>query len=654
MSSTGTWVVPSRSFETGLAELRQWRQSVADRLAAFRRWGIVGRTLDDQTAARIAYLERRLLAERMTIAFVAEYSRGKSELINALFFADLGARLLPSNVGRTTLCPTEILWDPARPASLRLLPIETRASPKALREFIAEGEGWTEIALDPERPATLAPACEALSESRIASAEEAASLGFEPDDGRALEIPRWRYAVVNLPHPLLKDGLVILDTPGHNTVGSEPEITVHRLPEAAAIVFLLGADTGVTRSDRELWTEHIAPIHGVEQASYVVLNKIDGLRDGFKSESQILGEIERQIRATAEALRVPPTRVFALSARQGLTAKIQDDRDGLIKSRLYRLEQALARGIAEQRRDAHAAAARAETRLAFSESRALIASRLAFAREQLDEIAAIQGKNQKLVEALGRKAASERARIEAARAVLMGMRTLHNRRAGELSRLLDPALAREAGLRARAAVLESAFSRQIGEALDAFFRDARGRIRDAIAVIAEARATMEVAARRFADEFQIASVEVGEFSTERFLVEIDRLEQHCARDFKGAGSLITRRRSTLGTLFFDSVALKVVHVFEIADRESRSWLAGFVRPLEARLNDFQEHANSRVEGMGRIRDAEGDLIARLEELKGLAAEVAAQLEQCDAHREALLALLDHDVAREPEARERSG
>ncbi|HUP30276.1 MAG TPA: dynamin family protein [Usitatibacter sp.] len=640
MTSTGTWVVPTRALEMGLTELRQWRQAAAGGLAEFRRWALVSRVLDEQTAARLAHLERRLQTEKLTIAFVAEFSRGKSELINALFFANLGTRFLPSGVGRTTLCPTEILWDPARTPSLRLLPIETRESPRALREFVGEIDTWKEITLDPTKPESLSAACEALSETLLATPGDAASLGFETEGASPVEIPRWRYAVINFPHPLLASGVVILDTPGHNTMGAEPEITVHRVPDAAAIVFMLAADTGVTRTDRELWSEHIQPIHGLEQSCYVVLNKIDGLRDGFKPESQVLAEIDRQVKSTAESLRVSPTRVFALSAKQGLVAKIQDDRDGLIRSRIYRLEQALARGMVHQRRLDHAAAVRAETRAAFAESRALIDSRLAFANDGLEELVALQGKNQKLVEMLARKAGSERNRLEQARAVMMGLRTVHNRQMDQMVRLLDPNLARDAGIKARMGVLNSAFSKGIGEALDHFFRESRKRIREAIEVITEAKAMMTTVSRKFAEEYQIATVEVPEFATERFIVELDRLEQICARDFKGAGSLLTRRRSTLGALFFDSVALKVVHVFEIADREVRTWMNGFIRPLDTQLNAFQEQANSRIEGMGRIQNAETDLMGRLEEMRVLSGEVAAQLKQWEAHHERLMELID--------------
>ena len=645
MSSTGTSTVPARAFEAHLGELKRWRSSTSEALAAFRRWGIVNRLLDEQTSARLAYLERRLLSERLTVAFVAEFSRGKTELINALFFADLGTRLLPSGLGRTTLCPTEILWDPARPPSIRLLPIGTRESPKALREFIAEIDTWKEVPLDPAHPETVAEACKVIAESMTVAGPAAVNLGLAAEPGDRVEIPRWRYAVINFPHPLLESGLTILDTPGHNTMGAEPELTVHRIPDAAAIVFMLGADTGVTRTDRELWSEHIETIHGIEQSCYVVLNKIDGLRDGFKPETQVLSEIERQVKASAEALHVAPARVFALSAKQGLVAKIQDDRDGLVKSHLYRLEQALARGLVHQRRIDHAAAVRAETRSAFAESRALIDSRLAFSREQLEELVALQGRNQKLVDVLSRKATSERSRIEQARAMMIGMRTVHNRNVDALTKLLDPNLVRESGIATRMAVQASSFSSGIGQSLDLFFRQARERLRGAVGVIGEARSMMGTVSRKFAEDYKIATVEVPEFATDRFFIEIDRLEQRCARDFKGAGSLLTRRRSTLSSLFFDTVVLKVVHVFEIADREVRTWLNGFIRPLDAQLTAFQEQSNSRIEGMGRIQNAETDLVERLEELKALAANVESHLGEWGTHHQRVMATLE--VEREP-------
>jgi hypothetical protein len=628
VSAAGARSAPS-SLEAALESLTHWRAELAAGLESLRRWAQAGRLIDEQAASRLAHLERRLASERLTIAFVAEQSRGKSELINALFFGEQGMRLLPASGGKI-LCPTEILWDATRAPSIRLLPIETRESGRALREYMNEADAWHELPLDPRRPETVPVACEALTQSRQV-------------DGAA--VPRWRYAIINFPHPLLAAGVAILDTAGFRTLASEPELSFHRVPDAAAVVFMISAESSITPADQALWTEHVATIGGIEDTCFVVLNKIDGLRDGARGEGQVLTEIDRQVKTVADALGIAPTRIFALSAKQGLAAKMQGDRDGLVRSRLYRLEQALSRGLVHQRRLAHATGARAEVRGVLAEMRALIASRLDFANGQLEELTALKDKNQKLVELLARKAGVERGRLEQARAMMSGLRVVHNKHAGELERLLDPAAARESAMRAREAVGGSAFSKAIGEILAGFFRDARETIVRAIAVIQEARKVMAAVRQKMTVEYKIAPVEAAPFATERFLIELDRLEEHCTREFKGGSNLLLRSRKALGTLFFDTVALQVIHVFEIADRETRAWLAGFIRPLESQINAYQEQSNARIEGMGRIQNAEVDLLDKLAELERLAAEVGAQREQCEAQQQRLMALLD--VEREP-------
>ncbi len=638
LNATGAWPAAARSFERALAELSQWREAMVAELTAFRRWAVVARILDEHSATRLAHLERRVASERLTLAFVAEYSRGKSELINALFFADLGHRLLPSGPGHTTLCATEIAWDPARAPTLRLLPIGTRETPRALREYLQDEAAWTEVALDPAHPEAIAAALDAVTESIEVDAARAADLGFQVEDAGLVRIPRWRYALVNLPHPMLAAGLAILDTPGHNTLGTEPELTLRRVPDAAAIVFMLTAETGLAQGDADLWSEHIAPIDGLDRNCFVVLNKVDMLRDAGRGEAQVLAEIDRQVRSTAEALAVDPTRIFALSARRALEARISGDGDALLKSRMYRLEQALAKGTVHGRRLDQARAVQAELRGVFAEARTLLASRLDYTREQAEALAALQDKNQKLVETLAKKASLERSRIEQARAMLMGLKSLHGRFADELTRLLDPDDIRSAGVEARRAVVASAFSKGIGEALDGFFAHSRSRMTTAVHSIAEVRDSLVAQSRNFARDYRMASIEGTEFTTERFLVEIDRIEERCERDFGSTASLILHRRKTLAALFFDTVAQQMVRVFEIADRETRTWMNAFVRPLESQVNSFQEHANSRIEGMGRIQDAETNLVERRAELEAIAAEVAAQRERLEAFAQRLQAL----------------
>ncbi len=98
-----------------------------------------------------------------------------------------------------------------------------------------------------------------------------------------VEVPRWRHAMIKFPHPLLKQGLVILDTPGLNAIGAEPELTLSLLPNAHAVLFILAADTGVTQSDMAIWREHICGGGVAKRGRMVVLNKIDGQWDELKS-----------------------------------------------------------------------------------------------------------------------------------------------------------------------------------------------------------------------------------------------------------------------------------------------------------------------------------------------------------------------------------
>ena len=641
MTGSGSWMLPSQAFEQSLGELKQWRDDTASCLADFRRWALIGRLIDESQAARLAYLERRLAGERLTIAFVGEVASARAALMNALFFTHYGVALLPVGGDRAARCSLEIGCDAARAPSLRLLGIESRASAKALRELATEDEGWTEIAIDAGDPAGTSKTLETLSDMIAVDAAEAAALGL-PGDGEArVAIPRWRHAVLNIPHPLLAKGITLLDAGDTSIVAGEPEITFNRLPNAAAVVFVMSGVRPASAAEQNLWFQYVATIDGIEQVGLVALDGIDEVRESAASENEALAVVDRMVRAVADSLRIAPMRIFAVSSEQAFAAKSALDRDGIVKSRLYRLEQAIARGIVHQRRIDHVTAVRAEARGVFAETGALVRSRLGFTEEQIAELVAIQGRNQKLVESLARKATMERARLEQARAALSGLRAAHNRLGDQLAKLLDPAAIRATADEARAAIGAATFSKAIADTIAGFCTASRSRMAQAVGVIEEARGLMRSMSRKFSQEYRIAAaVEVADFGTARFDAELERVQAQSERDFRNRASLMLRSHKALGALFYDSVAVNVMRVFEIADRETVAWMTGFIRPIEAEINASQEQSNTRIEGMGRIQTAESDLIARLEELRRLSADLAAQRDTMQGHQERLLALLD--------------
>ena len=126
----------------------QWRGAVASGIGELRKWLQENEIGDAQSDLRLQYLLDRLRDDKLTVAFVAEFSRGKSELINAIFFADHGDRILPSSAGRTTMCPTELQWHKGAQPELRLLPIRSRARQTPVSELKRYPEEWTVVALD--------------------------------------------------------------------------------------------------------------------------------------------------------------------------------------------------------------------------------------------------------------------------------------------------------------------------------------------------------------------------------------------------------------------------------------------------------------------------------------------------------------------------
>ena len=143
-----------------------WRREFASRLKQLGQWMKANDVLNAVVEERLQRLESQMRADKVMVAFVAEFSRGKSELINAIFFSGYGRRIMPASAGRTTMCPTELGYDAGIPPCLRLLPIETRLQPQALMEWRMVPEKWQQISLDVDDSAQLAQALQKVSEVR--------------------------------------------------------------------------------------------------------------------------------------------------------------------------------------------------------------------------------------------------------------------------------------------------------------------------------------------------------------------------------------------------------------------------------------------------------------------------------------------------------
>ncbi len=613
----------SRELAARFEAYGDWRRRLAGRTTELLAWLEEQDLADAQVEQRVQRILERLAQDRLVVAFVAEFSRGKSELINAIFFADFGARLLPSSAGRTTMCPTELLHDPSRPPSIRLLPIETRAKDATVAEFKGYPDEWTTLALDLASAERMSEALSRVSQVKRVSPDVARSYGFPDDaDGRGaadadgVEIPCWRHAVINFPHPLLKQGLVILDTPGLNAIGTEPELTLSLLPQAHAVLFILAADAGVTKTDLEVWNRHLAGEDAAtRRGRIVILNKIDGLWDELRSPAAIDAEIERQVRSSAELLGVPAGQVFAVSAQKALAAKVNGDDALLARSRLPVLEDALSGRVIPAKRDIVGSATASDLRALADSVTTLLGARAAGIAEQLAELKALRGKNQDVVAHMLERTREEKELFERGLARFTALRNVFTGQTNALFDRIGLESLRGNASRTRKAIEGSPFTRGLRVAMGEFFSAIRADFDAAARQSAEIHEMMTAMYARYAQEHGLEPFVPPPLSVLKYHKEIERLERAYNEHFNTLWNMVSKAKFPLMRRFFETVASRAKRVYDVANRDVDAWLRALMGPLETQVKEHHLQLKRRLDSIRRIHNASDELEERIAELE---------------------------------------
>lgn len=616
-----------------------WRTLLASDIAEFQTWLSENELSDGQTDLRLGQLLERLAEDRLNVAFVAEFSRGKSELINAIFFADYGDRMLPSSIGRTTMCPTELLFDHNKPPQVELLPIQTRSANTGIGEYKRFPDQWESLPIDVASPESLQDALRHVSETTRVTPDEARRLGFavgeeeadlyRPDAEGMVEIPRWRHALINFPHPLLKQGLVILDTPGLNAIGAEPELTLSLLPNAHAVLFILAADTGVTQSDLAIWKENICTGGTTRRGRLVVLNKIDGQWDELKTEAEIDAEIKRQVEQSAQILDLPASQVFPVSAQKGLVAKINRDVELLARSRLPMLEAALSDELIPAKRDIVCESTGQEFGDVARRVRTLLESRESGLSEQLTELTELRGKNRGVVEYMMGKVRTEKDEFEQGLQRYYAVRSVFSTLTNNLFAHLGLDRLRQLTGETREAMLEASFSKNLSGAMKGFFGQARRALADSTHEISEILAMMEMVYKKFTVEHGLKLGTPTTFSLLRYEKEMDRLESWCDSHLNSTLSLLTHDKKNITQKFFEEVAVQVRRAFERANKDAEIWLRAIMAPMETQVREHQIQLKRRLESIKRIHQATDTLENRIAELESVGVGLQQQIGMLD-------------------------
>ena len=608
-----------------------WRRDLAQTLSDLRTWLTENSLSQPQSDAHLERMQTALRDDRLYLAFVAEFSRGKSELINAIFFAGQGRRILPSSAGRTTMCPTELFYEADKPACIKLLPIETRRNGATVAEFKGFGDEWQTIALDVDDPEAMASALAHIAEIKQVPAEEARALGLTVTDDIAktgaavdadgeVEIPRWRYALINFPHPLLADGLVILDTPGLNALGAEPELTLNTLPNAHAILFVLAADTGVTQSEISVWRDHVAGSH---KGRLVVLNKVDGLWDDLKKTGELEREIARQVNETARYLDVATERVYPVSAQKALAAKVRGDRDLEERSGIGALERALAEELLPGKGGLVAQTVGRDFDEVEASVERVIGQRLQGLREHWGELSGLNGKNMDVIEHMMTKVRADKTDFDRSMQRFHATRTIFAQQSAALYakislRQLDTLIAET-----KKNMQTCLTTAGLKTAMQTFFGYARSRMDEAAADSQQIKTLMDGVYRKFQEEHGLANIKPAAFSVMRYTREIKRLQEKHEQFMRGLSLIMTEQKAVVRG-FFESAVSKIRAIYVSANRDADDWLRDMMAPMESQVREHQAQLRRRLESIKRIHQASDTLEARMAELKQVLEEIGDQ------------------------------
>lgn len=625
--------------------LTQWKQAIAKEIARYRSWlnqqDVNNNELDERLSAALKTLQ----VDRILLAFVGEFSRGKSELINAILGKHYGQRLMPTRIGRTTMCPAELFYDStATGAYIKLLPIQTRAEKIPMSSYKEQMEHWVHLTINLDDSMAMKKAFTELAQTREVRAEEAAELGFQVEflepsltkNGYVM-IPAWRHAIINIDHPLLRQGLAIIDTPGLNALGSEPELTLSLLPEAHALVFVLAADTGVTASDFAIWNDHIQDITQRRGAAlYAVLNKIDLLWDEDEDPEAAEEAISHLSRLTAKQLGISPDNVMAVSAKQGFKAKMGNDREMLKESRLETLESALARSVVQAKEAMLKRTLLTELVSMVEASRqSLLAQRVRMDAEERVQASGSREAEHELI-MLTRIVQQDQIAYNRRLTLLQQSRKLIEQQMPKLTASIVAAHLSAHLAKAREQAESSRLGLGLSAAITTLFQSMRSdflRFRQEVDVSQQLFTKLY---ERYAQETNAAPVvALPQLAVAAYVREINELENQAA-PFKNRLGGLLGTQAKASDRFFDTVANEANSIYARACADAERWCKQSLAPLIQQTLEYKKHLETQMAKLQKLRSYGDDRF----EKKGSMQELRESLSEQQALLEDILAKLN--------------
>jgi len=621
-------------FTEQLNAYSRWKEDAIRQIKAYRDWLADHEMSSPEDDLRMFEILDSLDSDSITIGFAAEFSRGKTELINAIFFANYKRRLLPSSAGRTTMCPTELFFDAkADGAYIRMLPIETRLDDTSISEYKQDANNWINIDLDVDSADHMVESFKEIIKTKNVPVKSAIELGLYSEEEMEqaevppvnIEIPMWRHVMISFPHPLLKQGLVILDTPGLNAMGSEPELTMDMLPNAQAVIFVLAADTGATKTDMEIWKQHAQALREKNESGLmVVLNKIDTLWDELQDQATIDANINDQCEKTAELLNIEVSKIFPVSAQKGLLARVKNDDKLLEKSGMPALEAALSDDVlpAKQHLVRENIVSRIGTMV--ESTKGVLDERLNSINQQLDELRSLSGKSADVLMDTMQKLRTEQSIYQKDVENFQTSRHVLKRQLISLIQALGLDELDHTIATTRSSMVDSWTTAGMKNGMKTFFDSARDSMTQVNFQTEKSNAIVTSIYDRFRDEHGFKNLNPVWFATAQYSRELDQLYKK-ADAFRTSKKTTMTEQSFVVKSFFVTMVSHARNIFFRANQDAEDWAGSAMRPLAARIKERKVQLEKRLANLQKIKNSREKLSGNISNLESQAKDLDEQL-----------------------------
>jgi hypothetical protein len=220
------------------------------------------------------------------------------------------------------------------------------------------------------------------------------------------------------------------------------------------------------------------------------------------------------------------------------------------------------------------------------------------------------------------------------------LRTVFTQHTNDLYESIGHERLRSTATDTRERIERSPFTKGVRVAMNDFFASIYASIDQSAAKTTEIHDMMLAMYGRFAKEHGLQPFSPPPFSMLKYQKEVERLQRAYNVHFNTLWNMVSKAKFTLMKRFFETIASRVKHVFDIANRDLESWLKAVMAPLEAQVREHHLQLRRRLESVKRIHQASDELEERLADIEHSELAIVAQLRGIDLQLATLDAVID--------------